>query len=64
MEDTYIVLINYKGYINSHEISLREGESLEDYLKRKKIHGGIEEIWEPGSWEYDPETLCPRRIGD
>lgn len=65
MEDTYIVFVMYKGHLNQYEIEskeLKNDESWQEHLRRKKISGGIEEIWEPGSWEYDSETCCPRRI--
>jgi len=60
-ENEYLVLTRYKGHPDSLVISFTGKGSIFDLLEKKRIRG-IEEVVDPGDWEYDPETDVPRKI--
>jgi hypothetical protein len=55
-EQEYLVLTNYKGNPSSIVISVPNGIDVYEFLKKKDIRG-VEEIYNPGDWHYEPETL-------
>ncbi|RTK97739.1 MAG: hypothetical protein EKK64_00560 [Neisseriaceae bacterium] len=60
-DNEYYVVTNYKGNPSSIIVSPRDGEDVEDCLKRMKILGVVK-IYDPNQWEYDEETCNPRLI--
>lgn len=55
---TFLVITNYKGNPGSSEVTPRETETVHEACVRLNIRG-VEDVYAPGDWDYDPETLCP-----
>jgi hypothetical protein len=58
----HVVTLTYKGHQSTLHMTPKEGESIDEYMQRNKIYGGVDRILYPGDWEYDPETMCARPI--
>lgn len=56
--DEYLVVFTYKGHTDSIVLTATS-DTVEQELRRRGIKGGIDEIYSPGSWHYDPETNVP-----
>lgn len=54
----WLVIFTYKGHQDSVVLD-SDQPSIEENLRKRKIKGGIDEIYSPGEWHYDPETLVP-----
>ncbi len=54
----YLVLFTYKGHSDSIVLKT-DSFSVQKDLRKKKIKGQIDEIYGPGDWHYDPETMNP-----
>lgn len=56
-KDQWLVTYSYKGHANS--VVLKVVTTVHAAFEKRKIRGGIDEIYAPGEWHYDPVTCCP-----
>lgn len=54
----WLVIFTYKGHQDQIVLDTDQ-PSIEEALRKRKIKGGIDEIYPPGEWHYDPETEVP-----
>lgn len=59
--NVYLVLTRYKGHPDSHLVEVPPGKDVDEICKRKNIRG-VDMVYPPGEWDYDPETSSPKPL--
>jgi hypothetical protein len=61
-DNEFLVFFTYKGHSDSLVLKSTPATLYEDFIKKVKSRGSMDEIYYPGEWEYDLDTCSPRPL--